>query len=455
MATLLFLAWGGPAAGVLAADYAGNSGGSQVARYHVGDLDENASSPAKASQGAAKADASLAAAGYFYGAADQEVEAPPPANYSNATAGGPACGCNSCSQATGCCNQCNCCDWWCDSLRFEYLMWWTRGRNAPPLVSTGPLDDPATDILYPDGDIGTDIRSGARITFNHLLADGATWADLRFWGIEDSSETFTAADPGLGATVIGRPFFNTLLGTDDFQAVASAGIAENGSIRVVSKNDLIGGDAWLRQTWRDNGCTRLDVLAGYMFTRLDDSIVINAVTTGANPALPSFGVIFDVTDSFRTQNEFHGAQIGFLATSRRNNNLSVELLGKVALGDMRQAVIINGSQTQTNAGVSTTFSGGLLALSTNSGEGVRHRFAVVPEINLNLVYEVNPCWRVMAGYSFIYWSSVVLAGNQIDLTVNPSQIPPAVFVGPARPAFDFARTDFWAQGLSLGVEYRW
>jgi hypothetical protein len=66
------------------------------------------------------------------------------------------------------------------------------------------------------------------------------------------------------------------------------------------------------------------------------------------------------------------------------------------------------------------------------------------------VYDVNPCWQLMAGYSFIYWSNVVLAGNQIDTTVDPSQLATST-----RPAFNFTRTDYWAQGLSLGAEYRW
>jgi hypothetical protein len=58
------------------------------------------------------------------------------------------------------------------------------------------------------------------------------------------------------------------------------------------------------------------------------------------------------------------------------------------------------------------------------------------------------------GYSFLYWNDVVLAANQIDLQVNPTQLPGPP-VGELRPLFQFQRTDFWAMGLNFGVEYRY
>jgi hypothetical protein len=52
----------------------------------------------------------------------------------------------------------------------------------------------------------------------------------------------------------------------------------------------------------------------------------------------------------------------------------------------------------------------------------------------------------------VYWNNVMLAGNQIDRSINPSQLPGPV-VGELRPLFNFQRTDFWAMGLNFGVEY--
>jgi len=54
----------------------------------------------------------------------------------------------------------------------------------------------------------------------------------------------------------------------------------------------------------------------------------------------------------------------------------------------------------------------------------------------------------------LYWSNVVLAGNQIDRAVNLSQNPGPI-VGEPRPAFAFQRSDYWVQGLNVGLQYRW
>jgi hypothetical protein len=61
----------------------------------------------------------------------------------------------------------------------------------------------------------------------------------------------------------------------------------------------------------------------------------------------------------------------------------------------------------------------------------------------------------MAGYSFIYWPGVARAGEQIDFALNPTQLPPGTLVGPARPAFVLHRSDLWAHGFSIGVEFRY
>ncbi len=63
--------------------------------------------------------------------------------------------------------------------------------------------------------------------------------------------------------------------------------------------------------------------------------------------------------------------------------------------------------------------------------------------------------RVHAGYSFLYWSEVVRAGDQVDLVVNPDLLPPPLpGASPLRPAFQFQGTGIWAQGIDLGIEFR-
>ena len=117
---------------------------------------------------------------------------------------------------------------------------------------------------------------------------------------------------------------------------------------------------------------------------------------------------------------------------------------------MNVTSIVNGSTTiaPTGGGAGTVTPGGLFAQPTNIGTITHNHFCYVPELNANLLYNINSNWRAMVGYTFIYWNQVVLAGNQIDRNVDPSQFAGGPLVGPATPQARFSRTDFWVQGSS-------
>jgi hypothetical protein len=87
-------------------------------------------------------------------------------------------------------------------------------------------------------------------------------------------------------------------------------------------------------------------------------------------------------------------------------------------------------------------------------------FAVVPEVGLNIGYRITEGVSVFAGYTFLYTNSVVRPAQQIDRNINPTQSasfegsPPTPLVGPAQPSFKFHDSDFWAQGLNVGLVAR-
>src|SRR5262249_10329720 len=105
------------------------------------------------------------------------------------------------------------------------------------------------------------------------------------------------------------------------------------------------------------------------------------------------------------------------------------------------------------------FVGGLLATQTNIGRTSRDTFAVVPELNLNVGYQVPPHVRLFAGYESLYWSNVVRPGEQIDGVIDIAFVPnPPAGVQPTglfRPANPFRQSDLWAHGLNLGMEFGW
>ena len=78
-------------------------------------------------------------------------------------------------------------------------------------------------------------------------------------------------------------------------------------------------------------------------------------------------------------------------------------------------------------------------------------------MELKLTYQLSRAWRLYLGYDFMYWNQVVRPGSQIDRNVNLTQSPllsPGGTGGPASPGPMFNRSDFWAQGLNLGLELR-
>ena len=131
---------------------------------------------------------------------------------------------------------------------------------------------------------------------------------------------------------------------------------------------------------------------------------------------------------------------------------------------MIQQVSINGSTTDSLPGFPTVAApGGLLARSTNSGRHYGNSFCVIPELQVNVGWNVTSWLRAYVGYDFLFISNVVRPGNQIDPYVNTNLLPgfsggkvlPPTPGGPYRPAFQMNRTDFWAQGVTAGVQVRW
>jgi hypothetical protein len=125
----------------------------------------------------------------------------------------------------------------------------------------------------------------------------------------------------------------------------------------------------------------------------------------------------------------------------------------VALGANFNSAEISGTTTADFGAGLTTVPGGLLALSSNSGNFSQTRFAAVPELALKAGYQVAPQWRLVARYDVLYWTGVQRSGGLIDTTLNPNLIPLPVTGGPQRPQPVFNTSPLLAQGFNVGVRY--
>jgi hypothetical protein len=279
-----------------------------------------------------------------------------------------------------------------------------------------------------------------------------------------------------GRPILARPFFN-INPTDadgsfdppareDAELVAFPQVIA-GRVGVAASNSLHSTGIRLRRRMCCNtfGCSdpcscgplgfsSIDFLFGYRYLRLKDTLIITEDLTSLDPDFPGQ---WDIYDRFETKNEFSGLELGTVWEGGRRR-WTWEVLTKLALGNVRQRVYIDGGTTATPlVGDSQDFTGGLLAQSSNMGSYRRDEFAMVPEISASLGYRITPRLTGTFGYSFVYWSQVVRPGDQIDLDLNPDFLPPEAdpLTGAARPVFAFRDTDFWTQGLRVGLDYRW
>ena len=370
--------------------------------------------------------------------------------------------------------------------RSEFLLWTIKkGSQPPPLVTTGPstaanpavLTDPSTVVLFPTGPVDYHAFEGGRWAvgtwFDPCEECGAEVTGLL---LVRRSTTFAAASDANGSPVLGLPFIDAQTGQETVNYAAFPGRFAGG-VQTASAARLWGMEGTFYADWWDAtahgagpfplGDFRTHVLGGFRYLSLDESFTL----TQPSLVLPGGGADFNgaplmtgdteiFRDAFATRSQFFGGQAGVRCEFDRGP-FYAEFTGKVGLGDSHESVLVHGATALVPAatGVPQVVPGGFLATATNIGQEVRDRFAVVPEVGINVGYQPSPLLRLFVGYTFLYWSDVVRAADQIDRTVNLTAVPSSAtfgpLVGPARPAVPFRGTDFWAQGVSFGFELRY
>jgi hypothetical protein len=229
-----------------------------------------------------------------------------------------------------------------------------------------------------------------------------------------------------------------------------------GGFSATTSNSLWGAEVDLRKNiWLD--CRgRVDMIAGFRYLHFDEDLRLAESFMGL-PGSRLNGFSGIIMDSFATRNDFYGGQIG-LSGELQRGRWSLNTQVKVALGGTHQAVDINGVQLAATPSGMIMAPAGLLAQPTNIGESTRDKFTVVPEVGFNVGYQVTDHMKLFVGYSFLYWSNVLRAGDQVDrvLNVNENAFPLLQRPGaPLRPMVPFKDTDLWAQGINFGMQFTW
>lgn len=360
-------------------------------------------------------------------------------------------------------------------FRTDYLYWWTKGEHAPPLVTTSTTSTlpSATDPAGAVGTPGTTIVAGNSL-FNAngksgLRIGGGFWLDAcQLYGIEadylnvgGNGEDDYFSSNSFGSPIYARPYYDVENGRNWRQLVSYPNEFA-GNVEVASSDYFNSAGVALRRNLFQSGCCptdpcnwgcrndgRLDFLIGYRYYGLSDKLVVHENIRGLGALA---GTTIDVVDSFRTQNDFNGVDLGFDARANRGR-WTYDFLLKAALGNTHRTTVIGGQTVRQNSSGQIVDPAGVYAVATNAGKHENDDFTVIPQIGLEMGYQITPRLRVYTGYNLIYWGAVQRAADAIDTNIDPRNIPGGTAPGATHfPEYRRDLSSFWAQGGNVGFE---
>lgn len=351
----------------------------------------------------------------------------------------------------------------------EYLAWAASDNRLPPLLTSNPDGEIDADpnILFGDIRVHDGLRSGGRLTGGYWFTpEHCIGIEASFFGVDGNNVEYDSSESS--ADTVSRYVIDANTGTEYAMGVVAPG-EYAGYSRVESDVLLSGAEVLWRQMIRSDAGHRLDYVAGYRYVRLNDSLQVldQMVPWDANTDAASKTITIDRRDRLETESEFHGAEFG-LISRWWYRHWALQASGKVALGGTRSGATVDGSILrveafpQGGAPRESAAAVGVLAGPSNNGQYGQSEFSGVGEAGIRLEYAVTRQCRVTFGYTLLYLSSVTRVLDSVDWVVDPSQIPDpndpdAIEAfgdnGSDRPEFVFRNSNFWTQGLSVGIHY--
>lgn len=371
-----------------------------------------------------------------------------------------------CENNQGCCGK-----FW---AKADYLYWKIEDdRSLIPFVIEGPfdvedpvltLDTPGSQVVLGGKKLNNEWRSGGKFAVGYWFDECRTFgAELSYFILpHESKKHSVASDGSVGSAFFAVPFFDVTTGLESSAFLSEPGnFAGFASLRLRNRMQGIEANAILNMSCDCE--SKLGLLAGLRFWNFEDNLNFNTNSPFVPPQTPD---IYQTTDKFRTRNNFYGFQLG-ASFDYLCNCFFAEVQGKIALGAMCQKSVIHGTLFTNDfvispfpPGLPFTFPGGYFALPTNIGSREKTKFAYIPEVNLNVGYQVTDCFRLQLGYTFFYVSEVARASRQVNRNINPTQSinlefdPAAQLDGPAEPTGKIKSKGMWVQGLNVGLVYQ-
>jgi hypothetical protein len=345
------------------------------------------------------------------------------------------------------------------SISAEALLWWFKNSPAPvPLVTDGLLGEPGTKTFLGGEDLDTGANPGFRLT--------AGYAFTERWGVEGSyfyipsrSTSRSVSSSGqLGSTDLIVPFIDATTGSESGTEISFAPIYRGSATETLS-NNLMGAD--LNATWAlsPSGPWRVDLLGGFRWLRLHETYTF----TSSSPFIPPFPRTSGTPPTSSAPSITSTAPrpaCGRASTGRASSPAPPSSSPWAPWRSPRASAAPSSPTTTPTSAPPRPSRAATSPCPPTSANYSRTVFAVVPEIGLNLGYQITSWASVFVGYTFLYTNNVIRPGNQINRAVNTSQStaytqdPAAQLQGAAQPTFKFKSSDFWAQGMNLGLAFR-
>jgi hypothetical protein len=346
---------------------------------------------------------------------------------------------------------------------FEYLLWKPRnGPNPWPLAVQGTLPNgenpflPGAVTIFGGKEINWDFQNGARFTAGAWLPGSTVIgleASLFLTELKTLTRAFQSGPDGI--PLLGAPFINETTGTID--SLFASNVGAPGRIYASAKTQTWGAELNMLANIYRHMFFSSNILVGFRHAALEEETTLQFNSAG-NPngffqGAPN-GDPTALEDRFTTRNFFYGGQLGF-EFEYRWRSLTLDFDTRIAMGVMHRILDVNGV---SRAGA-VTVPGGLFASTTNIGETHDNDFGVIPQLHTALGWQLTQNLKFFIGFDFLYMTSVVRPGDQIDNVVNPALVPfrPefGAAVGTARPAPKFVTNDYWITGTSFGFTIRY
>lgn len=321
-------------------------------------------------------------------------------------------------------------------------------RTAAGVLGAG------TTTLYGGEWVDGGLRSGLRLGLGFWFNPEKTLG-VEAGFIATLSQTSNFSANSTDGTILARPFTDATTGLQQAVLVAFPG-SSNGSINMsVQSGAFYSANVDLTETAYDFGWLRITSLLGYRYYRYDESVranqVIAPVANNIFPFPPGTQIISN--DNFATRNVFHGLDMGFRSQFIWND-LSLEILTKLAFGRVTCTFTTEGDQTVTAPGTAPVIqSGGVLALGSNSGTFSSADWKAMPEFGATLNWQIRNNISACVGYSFLFLNGVARAADQIDTTINPNLFPGNSGAGVLRPSANHIRSDMFLQAINVGIQF--